>query len=487
MDLQMAYLYTHGIHVFFIFGVSLLVYFIMDGMKKLGVVLCLCVMMGLSVMANNPSLVRVDGRRVDLPEFLWYFNRAGGGDVEQYFQRFLQFQLKVADARRLQLDTLSDFRRQSDFLKARVLKKFFMNRQLTDSYYQQLTERLASRHTEKKWVRMDVFTYRLSQHASAMEERNAVRVMNEWMQRLLVVGVPRKDELKWAQMKGIVAQQQTDEWIPINRLLKEIVKHQANLPLGSWSKPFESPLGIHVVRVVERRNKAGNEWFPELQRYTEQQEKVLPIFDRDAYERWAQGNEQLPSEVLYELTSADEGLLATYWELYHQDKSEENKKISPALLEAYFRRHKEDYQWEYPHFKGAVIHCRNKKAASKIKKKLKKIPMDRWEEALNKLQQEDPKCSGQLECGLFQIGKNAYVDRLAFKCGNFSPHQEFPYTLVVGKKLKKGPEDYTDVLAKVTTDYLRQHENDRFSQLFARFNVEINKDVLKTVNSCGNK
>ena len=459
----------------------------MDEMKKFGVGMCLCVMMGLSVMANNPSLVRVDGRTVDLPEFLWYFNRAGGGDMESYFQRFLQYQLKVADAKRMQLDTLSDFRRQSEFLRARVLKGYFVNRQLADSYYQQLTERLASRHAEKEWVRMDIFTYRLSQHASAVEERNAVRVMNEWMQRLLEVGVPKEDELNWAQTEGIVVQQHTDEWVPVNRLLKEIVKHQANLPLGSWSKPFESPLGLHVVRVVERKNKAGNEWFPELQRYAEQQDKTLPLFDRNAYEEWLKGNESLPIEVQYELTSADEGLLVAYWEQYHQGESKTGTPVSPALLEAYFRSHKNNYRWELPHFKGAVVHCLDKKAASKIKKKLKNLPMKYWEEALNRLQQEDPKYSGQLECGLFQIGKNPYVDRLAFKCGNFTPHPEFPYTLLVGKKLKKGPEDYTDVLSKVTADYLRQHENDRFSQLFARFNVEINKDVLKTVNSCGNK
>ena len=113
--------------------------------------------------------------------------------------------------------------------------------------------------------------------------------------------------------------------------------------------------------------------------------------------------------------------------------------------------------------------------------------MELWEEAFRKLQQENVDYRGEIECGLFQIGKNPYVDRLAFKCGHFEPNKAFPYTFLLGKKLKKGPETYTDILPRVTSDYFRQRENDRISRLFARFNVEINEDVLKTVNSCGNK
>ena len=474
--------------MFFLFDVvSLLIRCMFDGMKCLGIVLWMCMLMGMSVKADNPSLIRMDGRVVGLSEFLWHLNRLGADDVNVYFKQFLMYQLKVADAKRMRLDTLPDFNRQAEFLKARVLKKYFMNGQLADSYYHQLTEELVGLHAEKEWVRMDVFTFRLSQHASDVEEGNAVRVMNAWTKRLNEVGVPGETDLKWAREHGVVRQQDGEDWTPVNRLLKEILYHQEKLQLGCWSEPFESPLGQHVIRVVERSNMVGDDGFPELRRYVEQQAASTTIFNRTAYEEWINGNSQLPAEVAYELVFAYEGLLATYWEQQHQLRRGAHQTVSPASLKAYFRSHKDKYNWEYPHFKGAVIHCLDKKAASKIKKKLKKLPMEQWKETLARLQQENPMYSGELECGLFQIGKNPYVDRLAFKCGNFRPHEKFPYTLLLGKKLKKGPEEYTDVLSEVTTDYLIQRENDQFSQLFARFNVEINKDVLKTVNSCGNK
>ena len=462
--------------------------FYMNSMKKMGVVFCFCWMMVVSLMAKGDDsfLIRMEGRVVRLSEFLWHFNRAGGGnDVNGYFDGFLRYHLKVADARRMQLDTLPDFRCQLDFLQNRVLKGEFMDSRLSDSYSRQLTDLLAARYVEKELVRVDVFTYRLSQHASATEEGNAVRVMDAWMRHLQKIGVPGEADLKWAKEHGIVQQFDVDEWTPANRLLKEILYRQANLSLGVWSELFDSPLGYHVVRAVERKHSIGKGTFAEVDRYMDSQGAASPAFDQQAYEAWKNDQMQLPADVDYRLTQAYEGLLSLYWD-QHQNNAG-SWAVSSKQLETYFGKHKDDYQWEYPHFKGAVVHCQNKKAASKIKKKLKKVPLEKWEETFRQLQATDQNYSGEITCGLFQIGKNPYVDRLAFKCGEETKHPNYPYTILIGKKLKKGPEDYTDVIEKVTEDVEKQHEKDLFSRLFARFNVEINKDVLKTVNSCGNK
>ena len=171
-------------------------------MKKLGVFLYMCWLVCAWVMADDASLVRIDGREVRLSEFLWYFQRTGEKDVNGYFNRFLTYRLKVADAKYRRLDTLPDFRRQSDFLQARVVKKHFMNHQLADSCYQGLKGNLSLHRTEKEWVRTDVFTYRLSQHASNQEEANAVRVMNEWGKLLNQVGTPTDDQWTQAVSRG---------------------------------------------------------------------------------------------------------------------------------------------------------------------------------------------------------------------------------------------------------------------------------------------
>ena len=132
-----------------------------------------------------------------------------------------------------------------------------------------------------------------------------------------------------------------------------------------------------------------------------------------------------------------------------------------------------------------MIHCQNRKAASKIKKKLKKLPLSEWEKVLSQEAIRDSVYHAELETGLFQIGKNPYVDKLAFKCGSYLPHAELPYTFVLGKRLKKGPKEYQDVLDAVMTDYCEAQKESEMLALKRKFKVEINQDVLKTVNCDG--
>ena len=108
-----------------------------------------------------------------------------------------------------------------------------------------------------------------------------------------------------------------------------------------------------------------------------------------------------------------------------------------------------------------------------------------WEEALNGLNSVYAD-SYQMEYGLFQIGKNKYVDKLIYKCGSFEPLSDYPYTFVMGKKLKV-PDSYKDVRDKVVKDYLDYQDRRWNDVVNHKYKVEINEEVLKTVNNSGNK
>ena len=458
-------------------------------MKKTGFVLCLFLMMGLMSNAQNPILMRMAGEDIHLSEFLGYFHQTKGfakTDRSAYLRHFVQYKLKVADAKERQLDTLPDFKHQCEFLQARILKDYFMNHQLTDSYCRQWIEEQNQRQAQSAWVKINLYTYRLSQHASSQTESNAVGIMDELYERLSLENPLKYDGLLWAREHAVVCEQETDQWIPLNSLLKEKIEQLSTMDVNECSKPFYSPLGIHIVCLIDHKKILTSEDVKsQVEQIVDRQGLESPLLNLVAYNEWMNDKTSLPDEVKQRMDQIYQGLLATFWD-YSFIPSEQDK-VSPEELEAYFQKHKDHYRWEYPHYKGAVIHCLNKKAASKIKKRLKKLPMSFWENTLKDMQEENSQYRNESDCGLFQIGKNCYVDRLAFKCGEFQTREDLPYTFLIGKKLKKGPEKYSDILQKVTSDYKLQRENDYFSQLFARFNVEINEDVLKTVNSCGNK
>lgn len=110
--------------------------------------------------------------------------------------------------------------------------------------------------------------------------------------------------------------------------------------------------------------------------------------------------------------------------------------------------------------------------------------MSDWKEALDTYLKDNPSLKADMQVGLFQIGTNAYVDKLAFKCGELPSDSVYHYAFLVGKRLKKGPEVFKDVYDDVLKDYQEEQYRTEFEDLRKRFPVEINQEVLKTVN-CG--
>ena len=84
----------------------------------------------------------------------------------------------------------------------------------------------------------------------------------------------------------------------------------------------------------------------------------------------------------------------------------------------------------------------------------------------------------------FERGENAMVDSLAFgvRQGKTRPAKNFPVAKLVGRKLKKGPERWTDVGAQVVTDYQSLKEAEFVAELRRRYTFEVYKDALATVN-----
>ena len=264
------------------------------------------------------------------------------------------------------------------------------------------------------------------------------------------------------------------EWIPERCLIKEFTGQLNTLKKGNYSAPFFSPLGIHIVYLLDRRQGG----YPSGVTGNAAMQKVA---DSGPIER----KDSLLNKTRMELCQVSDGLLAAYWDKRHGGTK--SGTISDKELQSYFESHKNDYAWDLPHFKGGVIHCLNKKVASKLKKRLKKCPLNKWNEEISAFSQENPEWKVVVETGLFQIGTNPYVDKLAFKCGHFTPRTDLPYAFVLGKRLKKGPEDFQDVRNEVQRDYRLWTERTQMEELKRGFRIEINQDILKTVNCSGKK
>ena len=150
-------------------------------------------------------------------------------------------------------------------------------------------------------------------------------------------------------------------------------------------------------------------------------------------------------------------------------------------LAKYFNAHKADYKWEKPHFKGRVISCKDKatlKAAQSIVKKSANDSIDKY----LRTRLNDSIQYVKIEKGIFVQGENKVVDNLVFKTKDkLVPAKDYPFVFVDNNKLKKTPEDYTDVRGLVTADYQEFLEQEWIKALRAKYPVTVDQNILKTV------
>lgn len=127
-----------------------------------------------------------------------------------------------------------------------------------------------------------------------------------------------------------------------------------------------------------------------------------------------------------------------------------------AGIENYFNINRKKYAYKETHFKGLVVRCINEETMKQIKKATKKMDFKEAAEYINNSVNADSAHVATAEFGIWKKGGNGIVDKNIFKVENAvdkKPHKDFKVTFVIGRKLKKLPEVYTDVKGAVTTDY----------------------------------
>ena len=168
------------------------------------------------------------------------------------------------------------------------------------------------------------------------------------------------------------------------------------------------------------------------------------------------------------------------FEVSNREVWEKASKDTPGL-EKYFNEHKSDYTWEKPHFKGHIILCKDKETLLAAKAIVKKSVPDSIDKYL-RTRLNDSIQYVKVEKGLFVQGENKVVDDQIFKTKEkYVPSKDYPFFFVSGKLLKNKPEDYTDVRGLVTADYQEFLEREWIKALRAKYPVNVDQNVLKTV------
>lgn len=287
-------------------------------------------------------------------------------------------------------------------------------------------------------------------------------------------------------------------WFGKGMMVKPFEEAAFALEVGQISKPFQTMYGWHILY------KEGERSIQPLDSIRSQVERQVMRDERakeadKSFIRKTRAEYKLPEEMSDEDVKAyaDAHLEEKYPELknlvqeYHDgillfevslrevwDKAAKDT----AGLEKFFAANKKKYTWDAPRFKGWLLQCKDKNSAKAAQAIIKSADPDSVKSYIAHRINQDSVTYVKAQRGLWEQGKNAAVDKFGLKVkkAEFTPNEQLPVVVCVGKKLK-APATWDDEKGKVTTDYQDFLEAEWIKKLREKYPVVINEDVWQSI------
>lgn len=503
--------------------------------------LCFCC---IALAQQDPMLMCINGKEVLRSEFEYFYDKnnkhatVGQKTVKDFADFFINYKLKVAAAEAAGIDTTCVFLAKLNAFRSRLIQSCLTDGETTERMARQYYDKMkASRRAGQ--VHISHIYKPLPQNVSGSTLRHMESQMDSIYEALKSEGVNANFDLfvkKFSDKKNT-------SWVSWLQTPIEFEDIIFSLQPGEISRPFLTPQGIYIVKVLEKKDvppfeevkdeiirrqtghhsmdkgaevlvdrlKKEYHYMPDKAAVGEllskgKTSRTLFTLAGQSYtgkdfERFAAAHPEgvkrqfagfvMKTVLDYEYKHLDRRkpelpwLLQEYRDglLLNEINNREFKgKKDEAELKTYFAEHRSDYCWEKPRYKGIVLHCVSKRVARQVRKFLKQLPEDEWQDAIRLTFNAGATPQVQAEKGLFVPGDNVFVDELVFKTKGATPVLSFPFTVVLGKKMK-GPEEYKEVGEQLIFDYQNHLEQCWIAKLRAVSKVEINQEVLKTVNN----
>ena len=473
-------------------------------MKNLLSAICTAVL-ALPMMAqiDDPIVMTINGEDVTRSEFEYSYNKnntdlvVDKASLDEYVELFINYKLKVAAAKDAQLDTMATFQKEVADYRSQQAEEYLIDTDFIEQEAQKTYDATVKNIGPDGLFQASHILIRLPQQASAAEQARA-------KQRIDSLYMVLKDGADFAE----VAKQYSEDpgsardggmlpWLFKGQLLKEFEAVALAMQPGELSSPVLSPVGYHIIYMNGRKQFEPYEYHREAILEFLEQRGVRAQAKRSMGKKLAaqMGGGITPAQAL---ERAEKELDAKYPEfgflmnefyegslLYEisvrevWDKAANDEKG----LEKYFKKNKKSYRYDEPKYRGLVVHCISEDVLSQVKKVVKKQPQKEWVKEIRSAFNSDSLIQVRMVRGPFTVGKNAYADYYAFGQGE-RPEAvaSLPYTGVVGKLQKKGPDTYEDVRGEVTADYQNYLEKLWVKELRKKYAVVVYPEALATVN-----
>lgn len=450
----------------------------------------------------DPVVMTINGKPVLRSEFEYSYNKNNSEtvvdkkSVADYVPLFVNYKLKVLAAEAAGIDTTSAFRKEFLSYRDQQVRPSFINDDDVEAEARKIYKETQTRiDSNGGLVRPSHILLMLKQNATQAEQ-DAAKLRADSIYTALVKGANFADlARRLSDDKGSASRGGDISWVQKGQTVKEFEDVVFAMKKGELSKPFLSPFGYHIVKLMDKQN-----FFPydtlraDIRRFIDQRGLRDHIVSQklDSLAKAAQPAttvQSLLDKRADEMAAKDPALRNLIRE-YHDglllyeisnrlvwDKAAKDE----AGLAAFFKKNRKRYAWTEPRFKGIAYNCKDAADVEAVKRSIKKVNFDDWAETLRK-QFNDSTLRIKVVKGIFKKGDNALVDREIFQVDTtYTAPKGYEHTAVFGKKLK-APKTYDDVRELVVADYQEYLEKQWIADLRKQYPVVLNEEALATVN-----
>ena len=240
-------------------------------------------------VVNDPIIMRINGNPVTKSEFEYIYNKNNSANMidkrtlEEYVELFVNFRLRVEEAKYQGLDTTATFIRDFTNYRAQLAAPY-----LTDREAQEAVIKEAHRRMQED-VEVSHILVSVLQNATAADTLAAWNRIQEAERRL------RRESFE-AVARDISECPSSEEgghlgWISAFNTIYPFETRAYNTPVGAISAPVRTLFGYHIIKVHNRRETLGEVLTAHIMIFTHQDDGTAKQQIDSLYQRVLAGDD----------------------------------------------------------------------------------------------------------------------------------------------------------------------------------------------------
>ncbi len=219
-------------------------------------IIAFCIFFGLGLNAqDDPVLFTVDGTKVHKSEFDYIYSKTNGEkadysekSVREYLDLYVKFKLKVQKAKEMKIDTIPALKRELAGYRKQLADSYLIDKEVKDKLLREAYNRM------QEDVRVS--------HIMVSKTRNPEQAwdkINDIHKRLK--GGADFGKTAFTESQDQYSKKEYGKIGWINATLPDgfydMESAAYETPVGQFSEPFETKIGIHILKVDEKRPARG--------------------------------------------------------------------------------------------------------------------------------------------------------------------------------------------------------------------------------------